>query len=188
MGGRPTGSHRSPRRASNPASTPNFRTVFKPANLDEIHAAADTIDTSKMSEKALDEWRRGAKRGPAKLLLQYLDAQGIQLGRDPVKIGLTEPILYNGGVTGCWIDGQARTNVTGLYALGDVASGTAIRGINGAICAGWRAGANGARVAAEFGARNIDVEAVARERERVLAPSTGGAASGQRNWKGNSTT
>lgn len=148
------------------------RNVFCQAILDEYEAGRGPcfIDTSKMSEKALDEWRRGAKRGPAKLLLQYLDAQGIQLGRDPVEIGLTEPILYNGGVTGCWIDDQARTSMPGLYALGDVASGTAIRGINGAICAGWRAGADGARLAAELGAVNIDVEAVARERERVLAP------------------
>jgi hypothetical protein len=39
MGGRHAGSHRSHRRASNPASTRNCRTVFKLSNLDEIHAA-----------------------------------------------------------------------------------------------------------------------------------------------------
>jgi len=43
MGARQAGSHRSPRRASNPASASNCRTVFKPSNLDEIHAAADSL-------------------------------------------------------------------------------------------------------------------------------------------------
>lgn len=148
------------------------RNVFCQGILDQYEAGLGPcfIDTSKMSPKALDEWRRGAKRGPAKLLLQYLDAQGIELGKDLVEIGLTEPILYNGGVTGCYIDEQARTNVPGLYAIGDVASGTAIRGITGAICAGWRAGGDGARVAAQLGPVSLDAEAVARERERALAP------------------
>ncbi len=148
------------------------RNVFCQAIMDEYEAGRGPcfIDTSKWTKKAVERWTVGARRGAAKLLLEYLDRQGIELGRDRVEIGLTEPTLYNGGVTGCWIDDQARTNVRGLYAIGDVASGTAIRGINGAICAGWRAGADGARVAAESGRVDIDVESVARERERVLAP------------------
>ncbi|MDP2659810.1 MAG: FAD-binding protein [Dehalococcoidia bacterium] len=129
------------------------------------------IDTraipSREVEATLGKWR---KKGSEATLLQFLEAQGVQIGRDLLEVDVGEPSLYNGGVSGCVIGGNGETSLPGLYACGDSASGLAVRGVMGAFAVGWRAGGHGAAHSKKERQPPVDLTQVDRERERIFAP------------------
>jgi adenylylsulfate reductase subunit A len=100
----------------------------------------------------------------------YYARQGGQMA--PVEIAGGEPHVVGGhGLSGYWIDAQRRTSLPGLYAAGDVAGGTPKKYASGA----WAEAVIAVRDMIEE-ARNraepgFDAEDVARERERVFAPT-----------------
>lgn len=72
--------------------------------------------------------------------------------------------------SGVWVDERARTTVPGLYAAGDIAS-VPHNYMLGAFVNGAHAGENAAEFCAEVDHAAIDQDFVAREQERVLAPT-----------------
>jgi adenylylsulfate reductase subunit A len=90
----------------------------------------------------------------------------------PIEIAGGEPHVVGGhGLSGYWIDPQRRTTLPGLYAAGDVAGGTPKKYASGA----WAEAVIAVREMIEEvrGAPEpvIDAADLARERERVYAPT-----------------
>ncbi len=94
------------------------------------------MDCSENIPKNLTYMREAMFHEGLSALIDYMDAEGIDPGKDAVEMTRYEPILHGRGLD---IDENGRTSVPGLYAAGDM-SGNAGCGIGLAAWMGWRAG------------------------------------------------
>lgn len=100
----------------------------------------------------------------------YYARQGGQMA--PVEIAGGEPHVVGGhGLSGFWIDPQRRTTLPGLYAAGDVAGGTPKKYASGAWAEAVIAVREMIEEARGVAEPVIDAADLARERERVYAPT-----------------
>jgi adenylylsulfate reductase subunit A len=100
----------------------------------------------------------------------YYAKQGGQMA--PVEIAGGEPHVVGGhGLSGYWIDPQRRTTLPGLYAAGDVAGGTPKKYASGAWAEAVIAVREMIEEVRDAAEPVIDAADLARERERVYAPT-----------------
>lgn len=100
---------------------------------------------------------------------KFFEGKGIRIGRDPIEISLSEPVLCGGhGINGLQVNARAETRVKGLYAAGDAAAnGTSLMG---AFVLGRIAGREAARFARGIDPAGLEEGSMAAERERVFSP------------------
>ncbi|HET6332953.1 MAG TPA: adenylyl-sulfate reductase subunit alpha [Polyangiales bacterium] len=100
----------------------------------------------------------------------YYAKQGGQMA--PIEIAGGEPHVVGGhGLSGYWIDPQRRTTLPGLYAAGDVAGGTPKKYASGAWAEAVIAVREMIEEVRDAAEPVIDAADLARERERVYAPT-----------------
>lgn len=102
---------------------------------------------------------------------QFHERRGTDYRRDMVEMHVSEIGFCSGhSASGVFVDEFARTTVKGLYAAGDMAS-VPHSYMLGAFTNGSIAGEHAADHAAATGLADVDAGAIARERDRVLAPT-----------------
>ena len=100
---------------------------------------------------------------------KFFEKRGIKIGRDPIEINLSEPVLCGGhGINGLKVNARGETNVRGLYAAGDgAANGTSLMG---AFVLGRISGREAAFFSGKADAVSPRAAEVEVEKERVFAP------------------
>lgn len=99
------------------------------------------IDCTDAGPEDLAYMRKAMQDEGLGALLDYMDAEGIDLSRQRVEFMRYEPILHGRGLD---VDEHGQTSVPGLYAAGDMV-GNAGCGIGLAAWLGWRCGRAAAR-------------------------------------------
>jgi succinate dehydrogenase/fumarate reductase flavoprotein subunit len=128
--------------------------------LDHLHE-----DTIAKIERVLHQVERPS-RG------RFHAGRGTDYRRDMVEMHISEIGLCSGhSASGVFVDEFARTTVPGLYAAGDMAN-VPHNYMLGAFTNGVIAGEDAADFAREVGLSSYDDADLARERKRVLAPTT----------------
>jgi len=103
---------------------------------------------------------------------RFLEGRGVDLRRDLLETEFTEPNICSGhGITGLVVDEWARTSLSGLYAVGDVAA-VPLQHLTGALVFGAIAGENAAHQASKAEMPGISTEQVKDEEARVFEPLT----------------
>ncbi|WP_159591405.1 fumarate reductase/succinate dehydrogenase flavoprotein subunit [Chelativorans xinjiangense] len=102
---------------------------------------------------------------------RFHDGRGTKYARDMIEMHISEIGFCSGhSASGVYVDEFARTTIPGLYAAGDMAS-VPHNYMLGAFTNGAVAGEDAIDFAAEVDFDDYDGEAIAVERERVLAPT-----------------
>lgn len=127
------------------------------------------VDTRHLSPKMIEELERCFFTTERPTFKKFFEERGIKIGRDPIEINLSEPVLCGGhGINGLKVNARAETNVPGLYAAGDAAAnGTSLMG---AFVLGRIAGRQAAQFAQKGETQPPGIDEVEAERERVFAP------------------
>lgn len=127
------------------------------------------VDTRHLSPEMIQELERCFFTTERPTFKKFFEERKIRIGRDPIEINLSEPVLCGGhGINGLKVNARAETNVPGLYAAGDAAAnGTSLMG---AFVLGRIAGREAVRYAQKVEDRAPDADEIEAERERVFAP------------------
>jgi succinate dehydrogenase/fumarate reductase flavoprotein subunit len=127
------------------------------------------IDTRPLSREMVEELERCFFTTERPTFKKFFNAWGLKIGRDLIEANLSEAVLCGGhGINGLKVNARAETNVTGLYAAGDVAANAT--SLMGAFVLGRIAGREAARLARQIGFAALVAEEVEAERNRVMAP------------------
>jgi succinate dehydrogenase/fumarate reductase flavoprotein subunit len=102
---------------------------------------------------------------------RFHERRGTDYRRRMIEMHISEIGFCSGhSASGVWVDEHARTTVPGLYAAGDMGS-VPHNYMLGAFVNGGHAGRDAARHAGDVDLAPVDEDFVARERDRVLAPT-----------------
>jgi succinate dehydrogenase/fumarate reductase flavoprotein subunit len=127
------------------------------------------IETGHFSPEMVQELERCFFTTERPTYRKFFEKRGIRIGRDPIEINLSEPVLCGGhGINGLKVNARAETNVSGLYAAGDGAANAT--SLMGAFVLGRIAGREAVRFAAGVPALAPELNDVKTEEERVFAP------------------
>ncbi|MDP2743777.1 MAG: FAD-dependent oxidoreductase [Dehalococcoidia bacterium] len=131
------------------------------------------MDCRHLSKEAIDFVKRGILHEKA-TLLDYFDARGIDMARDPIPYELREISIQGSGIA---INEKCEATVEGLFAAGDCTSINLA--FSGACTLGFVAGLRAAEKASVFkGSVEIDRRQVDEIRDMSYAPLTSPDASG----------
>lgn len=126
------------------------------------------IDCTHLDQAVLDDLASYISYD-APLFKEFLEQSGIDLAKHPVEFELFNGAWSaTGSPKGVVVDGRSQTAVSGLFAAGDLA--TPAYALAGSLTTGYVAGHAAAEFARGSGAPKLDQDAVAAERDRVLAP------------------
>ena len=102
---------------------------------------------------------------------RFHDRRGNDYRKRPVEMHISEIGFCAGhSASGVWVDERAQTTIPGLYAAGDMAS-VPHNYMLGAFVNGGIAGENAAAYCEQLALPDYDLDALATEQERVLAPT-----------------
>jgi len=127
------------------------------------------VDTQHLSPGMVEELERCFFTTERPTFKKFFEGKGIKIGRDPIEINLSEPVLCGGhGINGLKVNARAETNVPGLYAAGDgAANGTSLMG---AFVLGRVAGREAVKFAGKGEHLTPDWNEAEEEKDRVFAP------------------
>ena len=127
------------------------------------------VDTQHLSPGMVEELERCFFTTERPTFKKFFEGKGIKIGRDPIEINLSEPVLCGGhGINGLKVNARAETNVPGLYAAGDgAANGTSLMG---AFVLGRVAGREAVKFAGKGEHLIPDWNEAEEEKDRVFAP------------------
>src|SRR5229473_2621417 len=132
-----------------------------PVFLQLNHLHGDTISEIETTLHKVERPTRGL----------FHEGRGTDYRREPIEMHISEIGFCSGhSASGVFVDDFARTTVPGLYAAGDMAS-VPHNYMLGAFVNGGIAGATAADYCAQTELPTYDAVDVAREQERVLAPT-----------------
>jgi succinate dehydrogenase/fumarate reductase flavoprotein subunit len=118
----------------------------------------------------------------APLFTEFLEQSGIDLARHPVEFELFNGAWSaTGSPKGVVVAADGQTAVPGLFAAGDLA--TPAYALAGSLTSGYVVGTSAAHHALAAGLSHFDANALADERERVLAPLNRDAGVGWREYE-----
>ncbi|NWF57186.1 MAG: FAD-binding protein [Syntrophaceae bacterium] len=148
----------------------NFMDLFS-AILREYQEGRGPVyaDTRHFSPEMVGELERCFFTTERPTFKKFFEARKVKIGRDPIEINLSEPVLCGGhGINGLKVNCRAETNVLGLYAAGDAAAnGTSLMG---AFVLGRIAGREAAKFAGKGEYPTPDWNEAEAEMDRVFAP------------------
>lgn len=94
------------------------------------------LDTRNIDEEKILDLKKAYLNMSPSILLKMKD-ENIDLKNNLIEIEGSEPYIVGGhGIAGYWIDKNRRTNIKGLYAVGDVAGGSSKKYVTGAMAEG----------------------------------------------------
>jgi succinate dehydrogenase/fumarate reductase flavoprotein subunit len=100
----------------------------------------------------------------------YEKSRPLDVWKEPIEMEVRHQSHMHSGQAGIGIDNEARSSISGLYAVGDTTGGGHKSSSMGAFVFGARAGRNAAEYARKTPDADIDNAEIKAERERILAP------------------
>ncbi len=129
------------------------RKPLEPSISYNVRAMVDTIekgrgpiflDCSDSNEKQIEITRQNMYSEGARAMVDYWDAENIDLRKTQLQFGTYEPILAQ-GLSGIAINDRCETSMPGVFAAGEETGGTIRNVAMGAAVQGWIAGESAAK-------------------------------------------
>jgi len=128
---------------------------------------ADTTDLS--DEDAKDLKTDYLNERPSFVL--FLASRGQDITKEPIEIFGSDPYVVGGHTqSGYWVDIDRMTTVPGLFGAGETAGGTPNKFVGGCATEGKLAARGAIKYIASVSLPSVDLDQVAKEKERVFAP------------------
>ncbi|MCL5068869.1 MAG: FAD-dependent oxidoreductase [Thaumarchaeota archaeon] len=165
------------------------REPLDPSISYNVRAIVDTIekgrgpiflDCSESSEEQIEITRQNMYSEGARAMVDYWDAENIDLRKTQLQFGTYEPILAQ-GLSGIAINERCETSMPGVFAAGEETGGTIRNVAMGAAVQGWIAGESAAKYSATRSLLPYDKTTVDEKFHTLLAILE--SKTGSTSWK-----